>query len=168
MKLSIILLTSLAVVTTGCSPAPSGSSPTINVEAKKSEIQNPAIKIRVSPHDFSETVSRVDMAIGKRPLNLFAKIDHAAGAKKAGLTLPPSTLFIFGNPKGGAPLMQRNPEMGIVLPLKIHVFQDTETVKVSYTDIEREAVLHGLDVSKQPIPNIIKMLDGLTAEVTAP
>ena len=63
--------------------------------------------------------------------------------------------------------MSRNPQMGIVLPLKMHVFQDGNTVKVSYTDIAAEAEAYGLDSAKLPIPNVVKMLDGLAAEVTA-
>jgi len=81
------------------------------------------------------------------------------------LELAPSKLFIFGNPKGGTPLMVRNPKMGIVLPLKMHAYQDGEAVKVSYTNIVAEAKAHGLDSAKLPIPNIVKMLDGLAAEV---
>ena len=62
--------------------------------------------------------------------------------------------------------MTRNPQMGIVLPLKMHVYQDGDAVKLSYTDIEAEAKLHGLDSAELPIPNIKKMLGGLAAEVT--
>lgn len=64
--------------------------------------------------------------------------------------------------------MTRNPQMGIVLPLKLHVYQDGDAVKVSYTDITAEAKSHGLDSEQLPIPNIVKMLSGLAAEVTAP
>ena len=126
---------------------------------------SPAIITVTSPHGFEDTVARVAASIEKRPLNLFAKIDHAAGAAKAELELAPSTLFIFGNPKGGTPLMARNPQMGIVLPLKMHVYQDGDAVKISFTDIVAEAKTHGLDSSQLPIPNIVKMLGGLAAEV---
>jgi hypothetical protein len=56
----------------------------------------------------------------------------------------------------------------ILTYIRPFAFKDSETVKVNYTDIEMEARLHGLDTRQQPIPNIIKMLDGLTAEVTVP
>ena len=125
-----------------------------------------AIKTVASSHDFAETVTRLSAAIETRPLNLFAQIDHAAGAAKAGLDLAPSTLFIFGNPKGGTPLMTRNPQMGIVLPLKMHVYQDGDGIKISYTDIATEAEALGLDSAQLPIPNIVNMLDGLAAEVS--
>ena len=163
MKISTAILTSAALLTAACS-APQTSS----TESKTimTDTASPAIITAISPHSFDETVSRVAAAIDKRPLNLFAQIDHAAGAAKADLSLAPSTLFIFGNPKGGTPLMTRNPQMGIVLPLKLHVYQDGDAVKVSYTDITAEAKSHGLDSEQLPIPNIVKMLSGLAAEVT--
>ena len=167
MKASIIVLSSLSLFAVACTPA--GSTSTANSLSPESQthMTKPAIKTVISPHSFDETVTRIEAAIEKRPLNLFTTIDHAAGAAKAGLKLAPSTLFIFGNPKGGTPLMSRNPQMGIVLPLKMHVYQDGDMVKVSYTDIAAAARSHGLDATKLPIPNVVKMLDGLAAEVTA-
>jgi len=166
MKASILFLTSLSALAVACSP--SANTSTSNAEQAESQAMTKAtIKTVTSPHSFPDTVARIAAAIDKRPLKLFAKIDHAAGASKAGLELAPSTLFIFGNPKGGAPLMARNAQMGIVLPLKMHVYQDGEAVKVSYTDIVAETEAHGLDSAKLPIPNIVKMLGGLAAEVTA-
>ena len=63
--------------------------------------------------------------------------------------------------------MKRNPQMGIVLPLKLHVYQDGDAVKISYTDIAAAAKTYGLDPAQQPVPNIADMLKGLAAEVTA-
>jgi len=168
MKASILFLTSLSALAVACSPAlptsPSTSTPNA-AQAESQAMTKATIKTVTSPHSFPDTVTRIAAAIDKRPLNLFAQIDHAAGAAKAGLELAPSTLFIFGNPKGGTPLMSRNPQMGIVLPLKMHAYQDGDTVKLSYTDIVAESKSHGLDSAKLPIPNIIKMLDGLADEV---
>ena len=174
-----IILTCTALMAIACSPAsvpdvtgsvPTTSSTSTPSATTKNETSmtkaSPPIRTVTSPHSFSDTVARLAAAIEKRPLNLFAKIDHAAGAAKAELKLAPSTLFIFGNPKGGTPLMTRNPQMGIVLPLKMHVYQDGDDVMISYTDIAAAAQSHGLDSAKLPIPNIVKMLSGLAAEVT--
>jgi len=168
MKILMTALTSLSLLVVACSPSDAPNSTNIESKPTMTAIASPAIITAVSSHSFAETVSRVEAAIEKRPLNLFAKVDHAAGAAKAELSLAPSTLFIFGNPKGGTPLMTRNPQMGIVLPLKLHVYQVGDAVKVSYTDITAEAKSHGLDGEQLPIPNIVKMLSGLAAEVTAP
>lgn len=122
---------------------------------------------QVSPHSFDDTLAKVRAAIEKRPLKLFAEIDHAKGAQSADLELTPSTLFVFGNPKGGTPLMARNPQMGIELPLKIHVYQTAEGVTVSYPNIKALAQSYGLDSTEPPVPNIANMLDDLVGEVTA-
>jgi len=167
MKILMTALSSLSLLVVACSASDATKSTNIENKPAMTAITSPAIITVVSPHSFTETISRVEAAIEKRPLNLFAQIDHAAGAAKAELSLAPSTLFIFGNPKGGTPLMAHNPQMGIVLPLKLHVYQDGSEVKVSYTDIAAEAERHGLDATQLPVPNIAKMLDGLAAEVTA-
>ena len=61
--------------------------------------------------------------------------------------------------------MVRNPKMGIVLPLKMHVYADGGKVKISYPDMSAVAKSYGLDNTQQPIPNIVKMLDGLAHDV---
>lgn len=121
-----------------------------------------------SPYSFEQTVLHLRREIEKRPLNLFAEINHADGAAKAALKLAPSTLFIFGNPIGGTPLMNRNPQMGIALPLKIHVYKDGDNVKVTYEDIVQIAERYGLDPKLQPVPKIAKMQTMLVSEAVAP
>jgi uncharacterized protein (DUF302 family) len=71
-----------------------------------------------------ETMDRVEAEIRAGGLNVFARIDHAAGAAEAGLTLAPTELMIFGNARGGTPLMQSAQTVGIDLPLKALVWQD--------------------------------------------
>jgi len=122
---------------------------------------------KTSPHSFAVTESKIRDAIGARPLNLFGEVLHSKGAAKAGLELPASTLFIFGNPKGGTPLMARNPEMGIELPLKIHVFENNGAVTVSYTNIAAVVESYGGDASALPTPKIAEMLEGLVGSVVA-
>ena len=59
-----------------------------------------------SAHSVSDTIDRLERILTEKGLTIFAKIDHSAGAKKAGLDLLPTTLLIFGNPKLGTPLMK--------------------------------------------------------------
>ena len=68
---------------------------------------------------------RLEAETKARGLAVFARIDHAAGAAQAGLALRPTELLIFGNAKGGTPLMQSSQTIGIDLPLKALVWQDT-------------------------------------------
>ena len=67
----------------------------------------------------NETIDRVETEIGERGMNVFARIDHAAGAAEVGLKLRPTELIIFGNARGGTPLMQSVQTVGIDLPLKV-------------------------------------------------
>jgi uncharacterized protein (DUF302 family) len=69
-------------------------------------------------------MERLEAAVKAKGLTSFARIDHAAGAAEAGLSLRPTELLIFGNAKGGTPLMQLDQTVGIDLPLKALVWQD--------------------------------------------
>ncbi len=124
----------------------------------------PLLIEQVSSNNFADTLANVRSGIESRPLKLFAEIDHAAGAASIDLDLAPSTLLIFGNPKGGTPLMTKEPKMGIVLPLKMHVYEADGKVMISYPDMRAVAAQYGIDESAQPIPNIANLLDGLAKE----
>ena len=98
-----------------------------------------------SVNDFSTTVSRLAAAIMARSMTLFAIVDHADGAGLAGLELGPTTLLIFGNTKGGTPLMQENQRAGIDLPLKVLVWRDSASVWLTANDPVWIAQRHGLN-----------------------
>jgi uncharacterized protein (DUF302 family) len=78
------------------------------------------------PSDFSvqETIDRLAAIVTAKGLSVFARVDHAANARQAGLSLRPTYLIIFGNPKAGTPLMQENQISGIDLPVKALAWQD--------------------------------------------
>ena len=160
--LSVVMLSTLMACEAPKTPVASGAS----IEQGRSNMPRLILQ-KKSAYNFEVTVARIRAAINARPLNLFGEVKHSVGAQKVELDLAPSTLFIFGNPKGGTPLMSRNPEMGIELPLKIHVFEKDGQVTVSYTNIEAVAVTYGLDATLQPIPNISAMLEGLVGSVLA-
>lgn len=69
-------------------------------------------------------MDRLEAAVRAKGMTVFARIDHAAGAAEAGLSLRPTELLIFGNARGGTPVMQALQTMGIDLPLKALVWQD--------------------------------------------
>jgi uncharacterized protein (DUF302 family) len=71
-----------------------------------------------------ETMDRLATEIQARKMKVFARIDHAAGAAEAGLTLRPTELIIFGNARGGTPFMQSVQTVGIDLPLRVLVWED--------------------------------------------
>jgi uncharacterized protein (DUF302 family) len=77
-----------------------------------------------SPHSVPETVTRLERLLKERGVLIFARIDFSGDAARAGLTMRPEQMLIFGNPKAGTPLMQSEPIAGLDLPLKALVFED--------------------------------------------
>jgi uncharacterized protein (DUF302 family) len=106
-----------------------------------------------SNHSVDETVERVKNILQSKGITLFALIDHSGEAEKAGMKMPPTKLLIFGNPKGGTPLMLAAPSVAIDLPLKILVWQDGQgKVWLSYNSSEYLQERHGLP--QDLVPNI--------------
>jgi uncharacterized protein (DUF302 family) len=91
------------------------------------------------------TLDRLEAKVMAKGLAVFARIDHATGAKEAGLPLRPTEALIFGNAKGGTPLMQLAQTIGIDLPLRALVWQDQAgNTCLSYNDPSWLAKRHGL------------------------
>jgi uncharacterized protein (DUF302 family) len=86
-----------------------------------------------SPHSVSETLARLETVVQSKGLTIMARIDHSGDAAKAGLTMQPTKLLIFGSPKSGTPLMIASPSVAIDLPLKALIWQDADNkVWLSY------------------------------------
>ena len=112
------------------------------------------------------TLVKLDKAIKATGMKVFTHIDHTAAAKEAGLTMPPSTVVIFGNPKNGTPNFLKKPTLAIDLPLKILVWQDAAG-KTFVTYNSGSYVFgtlfgrHGLKPPPEVIAEREKMLEGL-------
>ena len=78
-----------------------------------------------SLHSFDDTVHRLLSTFADHGVKVFATIDQRAEAAAVGLTMPPTTLIVFGNPKAGTPLMLEQPLCAIDLPLKVLVAEFT-------------------------------------------
>jgi uncharacterized protein (DUF302 family) len=101
-----------------------------------------------------ETMDRLDAEIRANGMTVFARIDHAAGAAEVGLTLRPTELIIFGNARGGTPLMQLVQTIGIDLPLKALVWQDAAgKTWLSYNEPGWIAQRHGITNSERIVNN---------------
>jgi uncharacterized protein (DUF302 family) len=72
-----------------------------------------------SAHDFRETLARLTTALESSGMTIFARIDHQAGATQVGLEMPPTTVLLYGNPRGGTPLMLSAPTLALDLPLRV-------------------------------------------------
>lgn len=114
-----------------------------------------------SERSFSDTVSALEDVLKKKGLTIMAKIDHAAGARSVDLELRPTTLFIFGNPRAGTPIMKVNQLVGLDLPMKILVSED-EAGAVHLTYRAPESLVSEWELSPPP-PPIAKMVDALSA-----
>jgi len=120
-----------------------------------------------SAHSAQETMNRLEATVKERGLNVFARIDHAAGAMKVGKSLRPTELLIFGNPQGGTPLMECAQTAGIDLPLKALVWQDASAqVWLGYNDPAFLAQRHGA-ADCPVVENLRKALSGLAQAATA-
>jgi uncharacterized protein (DUF302 family) len=123
-----------------------------------------------SSREPKQTMDRLVAEVEAKGLTVFARINHAAGAEAAGLTLRPTELLIFGNAKGGTPLMQANQAIGIDLPLKALVWQDASgSIWLSYNDPAWLAQRHGLShEADAPVRAMTAMLGAVTRTATGP
>jgi uncharacterized protein (DUF302 family) len=97
-----------------------------------------------SHHGPKETMDRLEAAVRAKGMTVFARIDHAAGAAEAGLALRATELLVFGNARGGTPVMQAVQTMGIDLPLKALVWQDASgNTWLSWNEPQWLAQRHG-------------------------
>ena len=102
------------------------------------------IKLK-SAFPFDQTLQRLSSALVGNGFTIFATIDQRAAARSVGLELPPTTLLIYGNPKGGTPLMLAAPDFAIELPLRVLVREDVEgNVHVIYEPASALDGRHGL------------------------
>jgi uncharacterized protein (DUF302 family) len=88
-----------------------------------------------SPRNAAQTMDRLEGIVKERGLNVFARINHSAGAKTIGKSLRPTEVLIFGSPQGGTPFMACAQSVGIDLPLKALVWEDASgQVWLGYND----------------------------------
>ena len=97
-----------------------------------------------SRYSVPETLARLQSILKEKDIRVFALVDHSGEAEKAGLKMRPTQLLIFGNPKGGTPLMVAAPRLAIDLPLKALAWQDEDgKVWLSYNSPEYLQQRHG-------------------------
>jgi uncharacterized protein (DUF302 family) len=121
-----------------------------------------------SPHSAKDTMNRLEETVKQHGLKVFIRIDHAAGAATAGMTLRPTEVLIFGNPKGGTPFMECAQTAGIDFPLKALVWEDAAAqVWVGYNDPAWLARRHGA-ADCPVVGKLSKVLADVTAAATKP
>ena len=152
-----LLLVCFALSLAGCATYGPNSGPAHGMKAVQ------------SPHNVKTTIDRFEAAAKARGLNVFARVDHAAGAQKIGRTLRPTELLIFGNPQGGTPLMECAQSVGIDLPLKALAWQDASGgVWLGYNDPRHLLHRHRAGECQAAADNATRALDALAAEAVRP
>ena len=117
--------------------------------------------------DVPSTVARIEQALHDRGITLFARIDHAAGARAVGLELPDEVVLVFGNAAAGTPLMQADPRVGIDLPLRMLVWSRDGRTAVGYRD-PRRLDIHPAPASVSAVLDTMHgLLEQLAREATA-
>jgi uncharacterized protein (DUF302 family) len=108
---------------------------------------------RASSHSVDETVAKLKSLLEAKGVTIFTVVDHSGEAAKVGLTMRPTKLVIFGNPKGGTPVMVAAPSIALDLPLKILVWEDSGG-KVWCTYNEPQYLQARHHVPQELMPNI--------------
>jgi len=113
---------------------------------------SPGVVVLASNHPVDRTIDRLESLLKEKGVLVFARIDFSGDAARAGLHMRPEQLLIFGNPKGGTPLMQAVPTVGLDLPLKALVWEDPEgKTWLAYNDpkyiVQRHAVESNLSAN---------------------
>jgi uncharacterized protein (DUF302 family) len=123
-----------------------------------------------SSQSFDVTKTRLVEAIKARNFNVMAEVDHAAAATSVGAQLRPTHLVIFGNPRGGTPLMACDQRVGIDLPLKALVWQAEDgTVNVSVNTPTWVGERHKVAAcAGQPLTNMTGALTAIATDATKP
>jgi len=118
---------------------------------------------------FDSTLGRLERAATAKGLAVAAKIDHSAAAKRAGMTLRPTTLVIAGNPAAGTPLMQAEPTMAVELPLRFLVWQgDDGRTRVSYDPIKSIAERHRVTGRDDLVSRMMSAIEDIVRTATQP
>jgi uncharacterized protein (DUF302 family) len=118
-----------------------------------------------SAHSVDDTVAKIRAVLGAKQIHEFALIDHSGEAAKVGLAMPKTQVVIFGNPKGGTPLMLAAPTVAIDLPLKLLVHEDASAqVWVSYWSPQTLLARYGLEESFAANLSVIELIARQAAE----
>jgi len=130
---------------------------------------NEGLVVKTSTHDAQTTMDRFEAIVLKKGLKVFARIDHAEGAKSVGQELPPTEVLIFGSPKLGTPLIQNARSFGLDLPLKVLVWQETDgSARLGYTLPAALAARHDATGVDKVIAKMTKALDAMTSAAAQP
>lgn len=125
------------------------------------------MKIAGSPLPVADTVDGLMAALAKRGINVFARIDHAAGAREAGLELADEQVLVFGDPRVGTLLMQEDATIGYELPLRLLVWDDGGATKIGWRPPTELSGEYRIALHAEVLQGMEGLLEQLVAEATS-
>lgn len=123
-----------------------------------------SVLIKRSTIGYDETISALVAAIERRGLTVFAHIDHAAGAREAGLELDAEDVVLLGSPRNGTPLMQSDRRIGVELPLRVLLWREQDQVMLGYRDPRELSSAYDVAEHRDTLEQMAALLDELAAE----
>jgi uncharacterized protein (DUF302 family) len=123
--------------------------------------------VKVSDFGVAKTLDRLGIALERKGIKVFKRVNHAKGAKNIGKDLAATEVLIFGTPKIGTPLMQSNPMIGLDLPLKALAWKAADgSVKLAYTDPAWLAKRYGIEDRAKVFKKMAGALNKFTTMAT--
>ena len=120
-----------------------------------------------SASGYAATAERLIEAIDDKGLTVFARIDHAAAAREAGMELAAEEVVLFGDPRAGTPLMQTDPRAGVELPLRILIWESGEGAMLGHLDPRELAREYDLQPHHETLERMAALLDELVDAAAA-
>jgi uncharacterized protein (DUF302 family) len=117
-----------------------------------------------SSRSYDASMRALVEAIEQRGLTVFARIDHAAGAREVDLELADEQVVLFGSPVSGTPLMQADPRIGIELPLRMLVWREAEQALLGHNDPRELARSYEVAGHEQTLAQMAALLDALASQ----
>lgn len=156
-KMKRLLAAALCAALAACAqPGGAGAS---GSEGAREMIQS--TRSVASRYSFDETVSRLETAFKAKGMTVFAVIDHQAAARQNGLAMQPAKVIVFGTPKAGTPLMVKDPQFALKLPLKVLVTETGGKVDVVFEDTR--ALIAGSRIEYAEVENSLAKAEKLIA-----
>lgn len=118
--------------------------------------------IKSSAHSVTQTADKLVAIIDKAPPKLFARIDHADGARKAGLEMPEATMIMFGAPAIGTPIMKQNIMAAIDLPIRVLIWDDNGQTKIGYLSADALASRYNISGADKALKQMAGALEKFT------
>ena len=149
-----------------CAQPGEAKPPLAHPQIARETCDRSGVIVRTSRSGFAETMSALVSAIERRGLTVFARIDHAAGARDTGLELEDEQVLVFGNPATGTPLMQADRRVGIELPLRILVWREAGEVRIGYNDPRQLSRSYDVERHSNTLEQMAGLLHTLSSEAS--